>query len=63
MNNQPKKATFKYKQERRFCIGVAKLEGKDGTITWKRFWCSIVKESKLSQYMLTEKKSEINSQE
>ena len=24
-NNQPKKATFKYKQEGRFCLGVAKV--------------------------------------
>ena len=36
-NNQPKKATFKYKQEGRFCLGVAKVESKeDGTITGKR---------------------------
>ena len=35
-NNQPKKATFKYKQEGRFCIGVAKVESKYGTITGKR---------------------------
>ena len=26
MNNQPKKATFKYEQEGRFCLGVAKIE-------------------------------------
>ena len=26
--NQPKKATFKYKQEGRFCLGVAKVESK-----------------------------------
>ena len=25
-NNQPKKATFKYEQEGRFCLGVAKIE-------------------------------------
>ena len=35
-NNQPKKATFKYEQERRFCLGVAKIEGKNGTITGKQ---------------------------
>ena len=35
-NNQPKKATFKYEQEGRFCIGVAKIECKNGTITGKR---------------------------
>ena len=29
-NNQPKKATFKYEQEGRFCIGVAKVERNDG---------------------------------
>ena len=35
-NNQPKKATFKYEQEGQFCLGVAKVERKDGTITGKR---------------------------
>ena len=35
-NNQPNKATFKYKQEGRFCIGVSKVESKDETITGKR---------------------------
>ena len=33
--NQPKKATFKYKQEGRFCLGVAKVESQDGTIIGK----------------------------
>ena len=35
-NNQPKKATFKYEQEGRFCLGVAKIESKSGKITGKR---------------------------
>ena len=35
-NNQPKRATFKYEQEGRFCLGVAKVEGQDGTIIGKR---------------------------
>ena len=35
-NNQLKKATFKYKQERRFCLGVANVESQDGTIIGKR---------------------------
>ena len=36
-NNQPKRATFKYEQEERFYLGVAKVESKeDGTITGKR---------------------------
>ena len=34
-SNQPKKATFKYEQEGRFYLGVAKAESKDGTITGK----------------------------
>ena len=34
--NQPKKATFKYEQEGIFCLGVAKIESKNGTITGKR---------------------------
>ena len=35
-NNQPKKATFKYEQKGRFCLGVAKIESKNGTIIGKR---------------------------
>ena len=35
-NNQPKKATFKYEQEGRLCLGAAKIEIKNGTITGKR---------------------------
>ena len=36
-NNQPKKVTFKYEQEGRFCLGVDKVQSKeDGTITGKR---------------------------
>ena len=35
-NNQPKRATFKYEQEGKFCLGVAKVESEDGTITGKR---------------------------
>ena len=35
-NNQTKRATFKYEQEGRFCLGVAKVESKDGTIIGKR---------------------------
>ena len=35
MNNQPKKSTFKYEQEGRFCLGVAKIESKNRTITGK----------------------------
>ena len=35
-NNQPKKATFKYEKEGRFCLGVAKVGSKYGTIIGKR---------------------------
>ena len=36
-DNQPKKATFKYEQEGRFCLGVSKVEIKeDGTIIGNR---------------------------
>ena len=34
-NNQPKRSTFKYEQEGRFCLGVVKVEGQDGTIIGK----------------------------
>ena len=30
-----RKATFKYEQEGRFCLGIAKIESKNGTITGK----------------------------
>ena len=36
-NNQPKKSTFKYEQEGRLCLGVAKVESPDRTIIGKRF--------------------------
>ena len=35
-NNQPKRETFKYEQEGRFCLGLAKVEGQDGKIIGKR---------------------------
>ena len=35
-NNQPKRASLKYEQEGRFCLGVAKVEGRDGKIIGKR---------------------------
>ena len=35
-NDQPKNATFEYEQEGRCCLGVAKIEIKNGTITGKR---------------------------
>ena len=35
-NNQPKKFTFRYEQEGRFCLGVAKIESKNGKITGNR---------------------------
>ena len=35
-NNQPKRATFKYDKEGRFCFGVDKVESKYGKIIGKR---------------------------
>ena len=35
-NNQPKEANFNYEQEGRFCLGVAKIGSKEGTITGKQ---------------------------
>ena len=35
-NKQPKKATFKYEQEGRFCLGVSNIESKNGKITGKQ---------------------------
>ena len=36
-NNRPKRERFKYKQEGRFCLVVAKVEGQYGAIIGKRF--------------------------
>ena len=35
-NNQPKISSFKYEQEGRFCLSVAKVESQDGTTIGKR---------------------------
>ena len=35
-NDQPKKATYNYEQEGRFCLGVASIKSKNGTITDKQ---------------------------
>ena len=35
-NNQPNRASFKYEQEGRFFLGVAKVESQDGKIIGKR---------------------------
>ena len=35
-NKMKKKSTFKYNKEGQFCLGVAKVEIKDGTIIGKR---------------------------
>ena len=62
-NNPPRKATFKYEQEGRFCIGVAKVESKeDGTITGNLFPVFDYTGNKFSQYMLTRNRSNINLQ-
>ena len=33
-DNKPKRATFKYEQEGRFCLGVAKVESKSYGTIW-----------------------------
>ena len=63
MNNQPKKATFKYEQEGRFCLGVAKIESKEGTITGKRFPVFDSTGNKTLTIDAYKKKYEINLQE
>ena len=64
-NNQPKRATFKYEQEGRFCLGVAKVESQDGTIIGKRCPVFYYTEKKIFRSMLTKKKWEqiINNKE
>ena len=46
-NNQPKRSSFKYEQEGRFCLGVAKVESQDGTIIGKRCPVSDYMEKKI----------------
>ena len=62
-NNQPKKATFKYEQEGQFCLGVAKVESKYGTITGKRFLVFDYTGKKIVTIDALKKKTEMNSQE
>ena len=54
--NQPKKATFKYKQEGQLCLGVAMVEGQYGKIIGRRCPVFDYTEKKLSQSVLTKKK-------
>ena len=55
-NNQPERATFKYDQEGRFCLDVAKVEGQDGTIIGKPCPVFDYTENKLSRSMITKNK-------
>ena len=54
--NQPKRANFKYKQEGRFCLGVAKVEVQYGTIIGKRCPVFDYTDNKFSISVLTKKK-------
>ena len=56
-NNQPMRATFKYEQEGQFCLGVAKVESKDKTITGKR--CPVLNYTEKKIFMLYAYKKEI----
>ena len=63
-NNQPKKSNFKYDQEGQFCIGVAKVEIKEGgTITGKRCPVFDYIGNKIVMMDAYKKKSVMNSQE
>ena len=50
-NNQPKRASFKYEREGQFCLGVAKIEIKDGKITGKRCPVYNYTEKKISGFL------------
>ena len=56
-NNQPKRATFKYEQEGRFYLGVAKVEGQYGKIIGKR--CPVFDYTRKSLVMIYSYKKEI----
>ena len=58
-NNQPKESkTFKYEQEGRLYIGVAKVEGKDGKIIGKRCPVFDYKEKKFFYDRCLQKRNE-----
>ena len=64
INNQLKRATFKYEQEGRFCLGVDKVENKeDGTIIGKR--CPVFDHTGEKNFTIDDfkKKPHMNSQE
>ena len=56
-NNQRKKATFKYEQEGLFCLGVAKVESKNGTITGKH--CPVLDYTEKKNFTIDAYKKEI----
>ena len=56
-NNQLKRATFKYEQEGRLCLGVAKVESQDGTIIGKLCPVFDYMGKKISRLVLTKNKS------
>ena len=59
-NNQPKRASFKYEQEGRFCLGVAKVESQDGTIIGKR--CPVFDYTEKKIIIINAYKKEIRNQ-
>ena len=62
-NNQPKRATFKYEQEGRLCLVVAKVESKDETVTGKRCPMFYYTDKKISTIDAYKNGSWMNSQE
>ena len=59
-NNQPRKATFKYEQGGRFCLGVAKVEIQDGTIIGKR--CPVFDYTEKKFFMINAYKKEMRNE-
>ena len=59
-NNKPKRATSKYEQEGRLCLGVAKVESQYGTIIGKR--CPVLDYTKKKIFMINAYKKQMRNE-
>ena len=60
INNQPKRATFKYEQEGQFCLCVAKVEDQDGKIIGKR--CLMFDYTKKKKFIINAYENEMRKE-
>ena len=60
-SNQPKRASFKYEQEGRFCLGMAKVKSQDGKIIGKR--CPVLDYTEKKMFTINAYKKEMRNQQ